>query len=433
MADVSPLLDRLRQTLATMEDVCIGCGSCLNRCELLEGCSWNLAALCAESRAALDGASTLDDVRRAMAKHRQLYRQIRLCAGCDRCTARCPQDLSMTDLWRPWRELLRDAGFILDADAALVEVDCVWNTFSVFRHLQGVRYDDLPVLHIVPIDAAETPDDPDADIALPPSAETLFFPGCTLSAYAPELTRMALAWLEEHEGPCLLSTQCCAWPLECVGEMRRAISWRERIVAVARERGVKRIVTVCPGCEKQLAAAAATVAPDMEFFSFARLMLDAGVRVSTHAFDGCPLPMTVVDSCNDRAGKHGPAVRELLAAVESRPFPCTGIDAWCCGAGGNVASFDGRMPRQRTCRTFELGDAIGARTVVSACPTCAYTYAFERWMDARDANPHWGHMQNVNYLEVVFGRRINWPAIFDALVDMWNGEQAEWVAKRLMP
>jgi len=39
----------------------------------------------------------------------------------------------------------------------------------------------------------------------------------------------------------------------------------------------------------------------------------------------------------------------------------------------------------------------------------------------------------VNYLEVIFGRRINWPAIFDALVDMWNGEQAEWVAKRLMP
>lgn len=433
MPELASTIRRAAGTFARLQESCIECGGCTQRCDLLQSGDWNLGRLCRESVEALSGADSLEGLRRAIDASGELYRFVRSCEECNRCTVHCPQDLSMSEMWQPWRELVRLSGHIGDDEVGLIKVDCTWHTFSAYRAVQGIGYDDLPQVRIAPIDGAP------AKEAEPARGTTLFFPGCTLCSYAPELTRAAFAWLDAHAGPCLISEQCCAWPLECVGEMERAVAWRERLVRAAAGQGATRVVTVCPGCERQLAAAAAVVAPHIEFVSFARLLVEAGVRVENCALEGLDLPLTVVDSCNDRAGGHGPYVRQLFERVDCRAFPCTGEDAWCCGAGGNVASYDEELPRKRTRRSFGLCEQAGAKTLVTACPTCAYTYAFERWRSG-GATPGKQAPKplaasfipgSVNYLEIVFGKRIAWPDVFGGLGDMWQGEHGAWVDEQL--
>lgn len=453
MSNLGQTINQAMDVFTRMKDSCVECGTCTTRCDLLEEGSWHIHKLCEASIEALDGVDDIEGLRHSIEAHNDLYHFIRCCEECNRCTVHCPQDLQTSDLWRPWRELVRTSGHIGDDEVSLIKVDHTWHTFSVFRAVNDIDYSDLPSVYIDPLDGAQ-----DDSIATPLKDATLFFPGCTLCSYAPDLTRTAFAWLDDNVGPALFSEQCCAWPLECVGEIKRTVAWRERLVAKAHQMGVKRIVTVCPGCERQLAAGAAVVAPDIQFVSFARLLVEAGVRVDESMVEGCALPITVVDSCNDRDGTHGDYVRQLFENVESRPFPCTGKDAWCCGAGGNVASYDEALPRKRTQRSFSLCERAGANTLVTACPTCAYTYAFERWQrqTAGDsANSPAGDSANspanspannpvnnpaskppftpesINYLEVVFGQYIDWPVVFGKLADMWQGEHASWVEQQL--
>ena len=298
----------------------------------------------------------------------------------------------------------------------------------MFRSIQGISYDDMPLLDVEPIDAPPSSQPPTAER---PKASTLFFPGCTLCSYAPELTRMAFRWLEQNVGPCLLATQCCASTLEGIGEGQRATAWKKRVLAAAREQGVSRIITVCPGCQLRLEPVAAKVAPQMEFVPLARLLVDAGVRVDADALEGCKLPVTVVDSCQDRAGAHGPAIRELFSQVDAVAFPATGKDAWCCGASGTVNPFDMRYVRGCTRRQMNRGLQAGANTLITACPTCAYSYAFERWTSAAEGDADTPDIGSLNYLEAVFGHRIDWPTILCGLQDMWSGEHADWVLRRL--
>ena len=420
---------------AALEHSCVRCGTCTQRCPLLEEHGWNLGALCSLSREVLAGVHDAEVLRRAMAERPDLYHFMRTCEACNRCTVHCPRHLSMSHLWRPWRGLVRAAGCIDDTEVGLVKVDCTWHTFSAYRHVQGVAYDDVPQLYAPPLYAdTEDAGTDDASVREPsvPHAETLFFPGCTLVSYAPELTRAVLAWLDEHVGPTLLATQCCGWPLECAGELQRTGAWRLHVAQAAQAQGVKRIVTVCPGCQRQLQEATAQVAPDIEYVSFAQLLVDAGMRVDASMLAGVELPVTVVDSCNDRTGQHGDAVRQLFGQVDTRAFPCTAADAWCCGAGGNVSSYDPQISRSRTRRSYRLCEQAQARTLVAACPTCAYTYAFERWTSQNEGDASLQGKGSINYLEIVFGMRIDWPSVFDALTGMWEGEHGAWVARKLL-
>lgn len=433
MDSFEQMAERAKTLFASAEASCTSCHACTQRCSLLEAREWDLRALCQEGLTIVRGAESLENLREALAGHDSFRSFVLSCEGCDRCTATCPQQLHMSGVWQAAREMLRACRFLEDSALQLVKVDCTWDTFSVFRAVQGTSYCDLPLLRVEPIDAAEAGwVDPNAGtFSEVPQAETLFFPGCSLVTYAPGVTRSAFAWLSEHVGPTLLSTSCCGSTLGFMGETERANAWKERVVAAARDQGVKRIVCVCPGCAAQLAPVAARVAPEIEFVPLARLLVDAGVRVDAEALGADALPVMVVDSCNDRSSIHGDAIRELFGNVDSVLSPCRGADARCCGAGGGVNLHNKPLARQRTRFMLETARDQGARTLVTACPTCAYTYAFERWESKAAGDGSWDGLGSINYLEAVFAERIDWPATFDALYDMWQGKQAAWVAERI--
>ena len=86
-----------------------------------------------------------------------------------------------------------------------------------------------------------------------------------------------------------------------------------------------------------------------------------------------------------------------------------------------MSSYDAVITDERVWRVIGEAKATGAETLITMCPTCTYTVA-----QACLANPEAG-IQNLHYLEALFGVKIDWQMVFAQLGDMWTGEWAAWL------
>ncbi len=99
---------------------------------------------------------------------------VQRCALCGHCGQDCLVNLNPPDMIKAARQILIQKGRINPNDYDVMLVDREWNFFSIYRDTYDIRFDDL----------------------FTPQAEALFFPGCTLACYSPELTRAAFGWLK---------------------------------------------------------------------------------------------------------------------------------------------------------------------------------------------------------------------------------------------
>jgi hypothetical protein len=115
-------------------------------------------------------------------------------------------------------------------------------------------------------------------------------------------------------------------------------------------------------------------------------------------------------------------------------------------------------------RIFDECRQAGARTVVTSCPTCAYTLAFAQRGTGADADAQPGATSDAqpgttsdaqpgvapdahhstaslaqpalvtscHYLELFFDTPIDWDTVFAQLEGMWSGEYAPWVCQQLL-
>ena len=69
----------------------------------------------------------------------------------------------------------------------------------------------------------------------------------------------------------------------------------------------------------------------------------------------------------------------------------------------------------------KLSFAKDGEMVVTMCPTCTYTYAFQL-MSAPRA------LGNANYLELLFLNGFDWNKVSSQLNSMWTGQYGPWLA-----
>ena len=110
-----------------------------------------------------------------------------------------------------------------------------------------------------------------------------------------------------------------------------------------------------------------------------------------------------------------------LPQAEQREFLHSKRGTLCCGAGGAVGSYDPNITDRRVWRIIEEARDTGADTLVTMCPTCTYTVA-QACLAAPDRA-----VENLHYLEVLFGETIGWDTVFAQLGDMWAGEYGPWL------
>lgn len=313
------------------------------------------------------------------------------------------------------RVLLHEARLTGDDGFTMTRVDQEWHIFSAYRAVHGIFYNDLPSL----------------ENARAWGADTLFFPGCSLVSYAPELTREVFAWLQEQGASVALSADCCGSPLRSGGFADRCEAHKAALVSRAREAGIKRVVFVCPGCRDEWETTAGAEA--FELVALPELLAAAGARPRPEkvaALAGCDDPvLAMFDSCHDRDGRFGGPLRRIFADCQSVELDHHGKSALCCGAAGAVSLVDQPLCDARAHRVLdEEPREAGADLVVANCPTCAYTFAATRRGDAGAvAGPAF-----CQYLELLFEAGFDWSGVFGRLESMWSGEYGPWLAQELL-
>lgn len=369
------MIKKAEDWLDDFHDKCIQCNVCLTVCDLLDDLGLSPGEIAEQVLSGQPDDETIQAVQR--------------CALCGLCSQECLVNLNPAEMMVAAREVLVESGLISMDDYQVMQVDRDWNFFSIYRSTFGITYDDL---------TAETYD-------------TLFFPGCSLASYAPELTRSIHAWLVGQGMQVGFTEVCCGRPLNSIGLEDRARHWVDGIRSQMHAAGAGRLVTACPNCHDMLQK----YLRDVEIVSLYDLLLDAGVHL-----DG-PERFTIHDSCPDRYEMEtGKNVRALLAGHPLVEMEHHGADTICCGSGGIISMIDPELSGQRAERRMaEFADS-GADRCVTACMACSHRLA-------RSA----AEGEVVNCLELVFNQPVDYAQIAANTRAMWEGDWGEYNLYRL--
>ena len=382
---------------------CTQCGHCTPACESLTAAGMTLGEIAKAMLEAERGAADRQEVATRIAMNPQLVQAVRGCFFCTSCKNTCFAHNDVCDLIYNARVDFQNLGLIPRDAWSSVLVDEEWDIFTAYRAIHGIGYADL--IRHVQSDSVEEPAT-DCDIA--------FFPGCSLAAYGPELTREIFGALEELGDTVTMIDRCCGSSLKSAGFFDRAEALCERNVDEIVQSGAKRLVCVCPGCANDMKAALERKGvEDVEVLSLAGHLLERGFAPSRQLPEG---EICMSKSCQDRDGTYLRETCELLGISPETPSIFHG----CCGAGGAVSAFDPN--RQAAQADSKLSFAQDGSTVVTMCPTCTYTYAYHLMSAPRD-------ITNKHYTELLFESQFDWNLVFYQLGSMWSGEYGPWLAE----
>lgn len=184
------------------------------------------------------------------------------------------------------------------------------------------------------------------------SPDTILFKGCTARYKAPEILAAARELLDKKgiSYRLLDGESCCGYTLYNLGDMEAGNHAVERNIEAFRAAGVKRIITICPGCYSAF-----------NKFYKGRSGFDSEVVLAMDLLKNMHVPakgVTVHDPCH--AKEKSELAHKLLPGSREE-----GTGA-CCGAGGGVMSFDRMLAGARANRILEENQG----QIVTYCPFC---------------------------------------------------------------
>lgn len=381
---------------------CTQCGHCVGACESLTKAGMSLGQIAKALLDAQRASSTKEELALAIAENGNLVQAVRGCFFCTSCKNTCFAHNDVCDLIYHARVDFQNLGLIERAAWSSVLVDEEWDIFTAYRAIYGIGYADLTRHKAYEGHEAET------------GFSTAFFPGCSLAAYGPELTREIFQTMDElAENGVTMVDSCCGSSLKSAGFFDRAEALCDRNADELLAAGVRELVCVCPGCANDMKKALEKRGLKIDVRLLASWLTDHGFTPK-RALPETPLCLS--KSCQDRDGTYLEETKEVLGL----PDETTSIFRGCCGAGGAVSAFD--PARQEQQADDKLSFAPDGATVISMCPTCTYTYAFRLMQQPRD-------VVNKHYTELLFTSQFDWDKTFAQLGGMWSGEYGPWLAQ----
>ncbi|MGI6216600.1 MAG: heterodisulfide reductase-related iron-sulfur binding cluster [Coriobacteriales bacterium] len=380
---------------------CTQCKHCTDACESLTAAEMTLGDIAGAMLEADRGAQDEDELRKRLLGNQKLVQAVRGCFFCTTCKNTCFAHNDVCDLIYHARVDFQELGLIERESWSSVEVDKEWDIFTAYRAIYGIGYPDL-TRHL---ETEDHPAESDCKVA--------FFPGCSLAAYGPELTREIFATVEELGGKTTMIDKCCGSPLRSAGFYERAEELCDRNTDEMRASGASTLVCVCPGCANAMREAFERNGLEAEIQSLPQFLTQHGFKPKRE------LPANEIymsKACQDRDGSYLDQTCELLG-IDPHEHP---IFHGCCGAGGAVSSFQPDREDEQT--DSKLSFAPDGSTVVTMCPTCTYTYAYRLMRGNRQ-------IENKHYAELLFENQFDWDTVFAQLSGMWTGEYAAWLAQ----
>ncbi len=214
-----------------------------------------------------------------------------------------------------------------------------------------------------------------SDLGIAKRGEVVYFAGCSTALLFPGTARSALDLIRACKvHPAVLgdSERCCGSTARKIGHSDLARQKAEQCFKDFSRAGAKMVVTSCPGCSAQL-----NHYPELNekygiqvqhLTQFLHSHLD---RSLLHPIQGLGT-VTYHDPCDlgrEQGIYYEP--RGLLSDVTTfSEMARAKEDSDCCGSGAGVRSAFPELSNAIARQRIESAKAIGARTIVTACPWC---------------------------------------------------------------
>ena len=308
---------------------CIECGVCVDNCEFL-------------SKYCESPKELADKYLESQFKEKPSIPYC--CSLCDGCEEDCPESLNIGRMCLEARQSLVDQGVAPLTPHKIVKKDQDWDLSEEF---------------------ALTLPNPDKQ-----KASVVFFPGCHLSGYSPELVLAAFDWLRGKIPGTGILLKCCGSPTNYIGDKAAFQEIVDGLEAEAKRMGAEELICACPNCIRHLSR----YAPNLKVKSLYEVMVEHG-PVEAHKNGGATF--TIHDPCAARGRNEiHDAVRSMISWVgvtvdemkESRNT------TQCCGQGGGVPYISPQIAANSTKRRVEQLKA----DVITYCASCREAFVAQK-------------------------------------------------------
>ena len=338
---------------------CNRCGLCLAACPVYDVRRDEAVAprgLLRLTRALYDGE---------LSPSRDYAQRLYSCSLCGVCAPTCPSGVEVDAILQAARQDSAARGLL---PAALEELGC-----------------RVQASHHLVEDAAQAPLTwteglPQSPDELRSSTDLVYFVGCVASSIpvAQSIPRAFVQVLERAgQEVALLGGEewCCGYPLLVNGQKDEARELMAHNVESVRSLGAKRVVFTCPSCYHVWAHVYPQEIGDLGFevIHATQLMADL-LAEGDVAMQPLPVEVTYHDPCDlgRRSGIYD-APRQILEAIPELSLvemAQNRANAFCCGAGGGLDTFDPELSQAIAGRRLAQAQGTGAQILVTACGWC---------------------------------------------------------------
>jgi fumarate reductase (CoM/CoB) subunit B len=308
---------------------CTDCYACLRHCPSYQG--FERGFLKGLSKSLKEGTVGVNDAIVA-------YR----CTFCGFCETQCPYDVSVKDLMLAVR-----GSYVASGQGPLAAHTPLYMNRKVnfFSLLDGSAH---------------------KKIEHPEHADRVFFPGCSLRGYRPELMEKVAHQLGD---PYIMKYECCGKPLKIIGARKEYEVHHKSVVEHLERLQPSEIITACPNCYNNFK-------PDVGFAKVtfaAEALLDilppskSGGRTDLGT-------VAIHDSCPYR---QNPELFDVSRKFVDRFYGGKRVEMkysrdslLCCGAGGAVSYANEGLAKEGAKVRSQDAKEHGADTIVTFCNSC---------------------------------------------------------------
>lgn len=361
-----------REAVQEFSDTCIRCGLCTQ-------------ANCGNYG---NGEPCLGDICESLLGGEKTWEYFPFtCALCNHCTVKCPVGLHAANATKPLRALLLKEHPELRANYRKFRTDCKYNLFSALRAKSKGDVHDVTNIE----GAADLGGDAD---------HTAFFPGCSLFAYAPELTSRVSQWLRDEKIAAFTLYVCCGATFYDVGFFEEFETYRERVRAFLHKHEIEHLIVSCPHCNHIL--------PEIIEGTGIDIVRLPDILVEHKMANDLEETISFHDACYDRdTGAFGNAARDLFCQATIKSMKHEREDCLCCGGGGMVSMYAPDYCTYRRNQRLAEMDEVGADRVISTCFSCVNS--LQRGI---------GTVPMQHYLELIFDYSVDWNKVYASVDDL---------------
>lgn len=218
------------------------------------------------------------------------------------------------------------------------------------------------------------------------TSQRLFFPGCSLSAYSPDLVARTYEYLQRKLPGTGIILGCCGAPSYMIGDQTCFQDMMGRITTQMEKSGTSELILACPDCYHTFRENA----PNIQVRLVYELMIEQGLPEAARAQSG--KSFSIHDSCKTR---YESGIQDSVRAIAEKlgysiKEPEFSRDKTrCCGMGGMASYVDVKLVNKVTMmRAKEM-----SQDVLTYCASCRNSFALV-------GKP------SVHILDVIFGSEL---------------------------